>query len=178
MVRAEDALTGLLLFENGPLVERLAARRLAAFDALTPKARRRMEETALAYVQQQGNAAAMSRALGLHAQTARYRLSRLRELLGDTLDDPDGRFELELALRARLRDGAVLSPGSPETQSGQSARPSRRRRPQASVRQWRSLQPVGTGLGATTSGAPARCPLPELDHLASSRTRPEPATAT
>ena len=84
------------------LVERLAARRLAAFDALTPKARRRMEETALAYVQQQGNAAAMSRALGVHAQTARYRLSRLRELLGDALDDPDARFELELALRARL----------------------------------------------------------------------------
>jgi hypothetical protein len=103
LVRVEDALTELLLFENGALVERLAARRLAAFDALTPKARGRMEETTLAYVQQQGNAAAMARALGLHAQTARYRLSRLRELLGDALDDPDGRFELELALRARLR---------------------------------------------------------------------------
>jgi hypothetical protein len=102
LVRVEDALTELLLFENGALVERLAARRLAALDALTPKARRRMEETALAYVQQQGNAAAMARALGLHAQTARYRLARLRELLGDALDDPDGRFELELALRTRL----------------------------------------------------------------------------
>ena len=102
LIRAEDALAELLLFENRALVERLAERRLAPFDALTPKARLRMEETALAYVQQQGNAAAMSRALGLHAQTARYRLSRLRELLGDVLDDPDGRFELELALRARL----------------------------------------------------------------------------
>lgn len=112
LVRVEDALTELLLFENGALVERLAVRRLAALDALTPKARRRMEETALAYVQQQGNAAAMARALGLHAQTARYRLSRLRELLGDALDDPDGRFELELALRARLRDGAAPRPGS------------------------------------------------------------------
>ena len=101
LVRVEDALTELLLFENGALVERLAARRLAAFEPLTPKARRRMEETALAFVQQQGNAAAMSRALGLHAQTARYRLTRLRELLGDALGDPDGRFELELALRAR-----------------------------------------------------------------------------
>ena len=108
LVRVEEVLTELLLFENGAVVERLAARRLAAFDALTPKARRRMEETALAYVQQQGNAAAMSRALGLHAQTARYRVSRLRELLGDAIDDPDGRFELELALRARLRDGAAL----------------------------------------------------------------------
>jgi hypothetical protein len=107
LVRVEDTITELLLFENGALVERLAARRLAAFDALTPKARGRMEDTALAYVQQQGNAAAMARALGLHAQTARYRLNRLRELLGDALDDPDGRFELELALRARLRDGVV-----------------------------------------------------------------------
>jgi hypothetical protein len=101
LVHVEDALTDLLLFENGALVERLGARRLAAFAPLTPKARRRMEETALAYVQQQGNAAAMARALGIHAQTARYRLGRLRELLGDALDDPDGRFELELALRAR-----------------------------------------------------------------------------
>jgi DNA-binding PucR family transcriptional regulator len=112
LVRVEDALTELLLFENGALIERLAARRLAAFDALTPKARRRMEETALAYVQQQGNAAAMARALGLHAQTARYRLSRLRELLGNALDDPDARLELELALRARLRDGSAPRPGS------------------------------------------------------------------
>jgi PucR C-terminal helix-turn-helix domain len=108
LVRVEEVLTELLLFENGALVERLAARRLAAFDALTPKARRRMEETALAYVQQQGNAAAMSRALGLHAQTARYRVRRLRELLGDAIDDPGGRFELELALRARLREGSAL----------------------------------------------------------------------
>jgi DNA-binding PucR family transcriptional regulator len=31
----------------------------------------------------------------------RYRINRLRELFGDTIDTPDGRFELELALRAR-----------------------------------------------------------------------------
>jgi DNA-binding PucR family transcriptional regulator len=31
----------------------------------------------------------------------RYRLTRLRDLFGDRLDAPDGRFELELALRAR-----------------------------------------------------------------------------
>jgi DNA-binding PucR family transcriptional regulator len=102
LVRVDHELTRLLLFESRDLVERIAARRLAAFDDLTPRARRRMEETALAYVKEQGNAAAMGRALGVHAQTARYRLGRLRELLGDTLDDPDARFELELALRARL----------------------------------------------------------------------------
>jgi len=101
LVRVDEALTQLLLFENGALVNRIAARRLAVLDALTPKARRRMEETALAYVQQHGNAAAMARTLGVHAQTARYRVRRLRELLGDALDDSDARFELELALRAQ-----------------------------------------------------------------------------
>jgi PucR C-terminal helix-turn-helix domain len=100
-VRAEDALPGLLVFENRELVDRIAARRLAPLDGLTPKARRRMLETALAYVRQQGNAAAMARALDLHPQTARYRLANLRELLGSELDDPDARFELELALRAQ-----------------------------------------------------------------------------
>ena len=100
-MRVDDALTELLLFQNRGLVSRIAARRLAPLDDLSPKARLRMEQTALAYVQQQGNAAAMARALDLHAQTARYRLGRLRELLGDMLDDPDARLELELALRAR-----------------------------------------------------------------------------
>jgi hypothetical protein len=100
-VRADDALGGILLFENRPLVERIAARRLAPLRELTPKARARMEETALAYLQERGNAAAMARALDVHPQTARYRLARLRELLGEELDDPDARFEIELALRGR-----------------------------------------------------------------------------
>jgi hypothetical protein len=100
-VRADDALGQLLLFENRALVERIAARRLAPLRKLTPKARQRMEETALAYVRERGNAAAMGRALDVHPQTARYRLARLRELLGGELDDPDARFELELGLRGR-----------------------------------------------------------------------------
>jgi PucR C-terminal helix-turn-helix domain len=98
-VRADEVLGELLLFENRALVQRIAARRLAPLCDLTPKARVRMEQTALAYLQERGNAAAMARALGVHPQTARYRLARLRELLGPELDDPDARFELEIALR-------------------------------------------------------------------------------
>jgi hypothetical protein len=101
LLRADDALGDLLLFENRALVERIAARRLAPLRELTQKARARMEETALAYLRERGNAAAMARALEVHPQTARYRLARLRELLGEELDDPDARFELELALRGR-----------------------------------------------------------------------------
>ena len=59
----------------------------------------------LAYIAERGNAAAMARALHVHPQTARYRISKLRELLGDQLDDPGTRFELELALRLRVRPG-------------------------------------------------------------------------
>jgi hypothetical protein len=43
--------------------------------------------------------------VSLHPQTVRYRLARLRELFGTRLDDPDARFELELALRARRLAG-------------------------------------------------------------------------
>ena len=100
MVSADDHLADLLLLSGGPLTARIAARRLGAFDGLTERSRERMRETALAYVRHGGNAVAMAEELHVHAQTARYRIARLRELLGDQLDDPDARFELELALRA------------------------------------------------------------------------------
>jgi DNA-binding PucR family transcriptional regulator len=38
--------------------------------------------------------------LQVHPQTVRYRLSQLRELFGERLDDPDARFELAIAVRA------------------------------------------------------------------------------
>jgi hypothetical protein len=100
LLRAEDHLTDLLLGTNPQLTSLLAARRLASLENLTPRARERMRETALAYVRHQGNAVAMAAELHVHPQTARYRIVRLKELFGADLADPDARFELELALRA------------------------------------------------------------------------------
>ncbi len=100
LLRAEDHLSDLLLASNPTVTALLAARRLAPLEGLTDRARERMRETALAYVRHHGNAVAMAAELHLHPQTARYRLTRLRELFGDDLDDPDTRFELEIALRA------------------------------------------------------------------------------
>jgi hypothetical protein len=100
LLRADEHLGDLLLFEGAPLAARIAAQRLAPLDDLTPKARARMRETALAHVRHGGNAIAMAAELHVHPQTARYRMARLRELLGDQLGDPDARFELEVALRA------------------------------------------------------------------------------
>jgi len=100
LVRADEHLAALLLFEGRDLIARLAARRLAPLEGLTEKARLRLRETALAYVRHDGNAVAMAAELHVHAQTARHRIARLRELFGAQLDDPDARFELELALRS------------------------------------------------------------------------------
>ncbi len=97
---AEDRLGDLLLFEAGAITRRIASRRLAPLRSLTPRAGERLLETALAYLRHQGSAVAMAEALHVHPQTVRYRVARLRELLGEQLDDPDARFELELALRA------------------------------------------------------------------------------
>jgi hypothetical protein len=100
LLDAEQYLADLLLLEGSTLARRIGARRLAPFLSLTERGRERMRETALAYVRHRGNSVAMARALHIHPQTARYRVARLRELLGDQLDDPDARFDLELALRA------------------------------------------------------------------------------
>lgn len=100
LLRAEEHLGDLLLVSNPFLTALLAEQRLAPLQELTERGRERMHETALAYVRHHGNAVAMAAELHVHPQTARYRIARLRELLGDTLDNPDARFELELALRA------------------------------------------------------------------------------
>jgi len=99
LVIADEHLAELLLAESAPVIERIVQLRLSALAGLTPVARERMLRTALAFVQRQGNASAMAIALDVHPQTARYRIARLRELLGYQLDDPAARFELEAGLR-------------------------------------------------------------------------------
>jgi hypothetical protein len=99
LLRADEHLGDLLVLGGTRLTRRIAADRLAPLAGLTEKAAVRMRETALAHVRHGGNSVAMARELHVHPQTARYRMARLRELLGEQLDDPDARFELEAALR-------------------------------------------------------------------------------
>jgi hypothetical protein len=106
LVLADEHLADLILLESAAVVERIIERRLGAFEQLTPAARERMARTALAFVQMHGNASAMAGELHVHPQTARYRIARLRELLGAQLDEPAARFELEAALRCYLTQPA------------------------------------------------------------------------
>jgi len=100
LIRAEEHLVDLALFNSRDLIGRLRSRTLEPLSGLTPKARDRMAETALAYIEERGNAAEMARTLHIHPQTARYRIARLREIYGDNLDQPAERLALELSLRA------------------------------------------------------------------------------
>jgi DNA-binding CsgD family transcriptional regulator len=98
---ADERLGALAIHADPALVRDLAAARLRPLADLTPAASARLEATLLQWLRQQGNVAAVAAQLNIHPQTVRYRLARLRERFGEELDQPDARFELELALRAR-----------------------------------------------------------------------------
>jgi DNA-binding PucR family transcriptional regulator len=63
--------------------------------------RDRLLETLGAWLSHQRHTPRIATELHVHPQTVRYRIAKLRELLGDALETAEGRFELELALRAR-----------------------------------------------------------------------------
>ena len=101
LVLAEDHLLDLLLEADEELAEDLAHTRLEPLDGLPPLMRERLLETLEAWLDAHGEVRPAAERLHVHAQTVRYRIGRLRELLGDALDDPRARLELELALRVR-----------------------------------------------------------------------------
>ncbi len=138
-VVAEHRLADIAL-RDAPELAALHARLLAPLAGQTPASRARLEQTLLQWLRHQGAQRAVAAELCVHPQTVRYRLARLRDLLGDVLEDPEQRFALELALRYGARgapSGPVRAappsePITPEAPAGpvRAAPPSgRRRRP-------------------------------------------------
>jgi DNA-binding PucR family transcriptional regulator len=84
-VRAADHLSAVILLQDRELAHAFADTRLT--------------QTLAAWLDHQRQTPQIAEALHVHPQTVRYRIAKLRELLGDALDDPDGRFDLQLALR-------------------------------------------------------------------------------
>lgn len=101
LVAADDHRVELLLLSAPALAAALAEEALAPFAGLAPAARERLLETLAGWLRHHGSVSATATELHVHAQTVRYRVGQLRTLLGDRLDDAEGRLELELALRAR-----------------------------------------------------------------------------
>jgi hypothetical protein len=99
LISARDNAGALLLRSDPALAAELSGDRLSPLAELSAGSRIRLTETLTVWLAQQGRLGQVAERMGIHPQTARYRLGRLRELFGDALDDPDARFWLALALR-------------------------------------------------------------------------------
>jgi len=97
---ADDHLAALVAHGDELTLAELARRRLAPLDGETAASRARLGATLRSWLDHQGEVARVADELHVHPQTVRYRLSRLRDLFGDELTDPEARFELALALRS------------------------------------------------------------------------------
>lgn len=106
----DEHLATLVVHSDPELVDDLVARRLPPLESVRPSSRDRLAETLLAWLQHQGQRQHVADSLHVHPQTVSYRLTQLRTLFGDELDDPAARFELEMALRATA--GRPRSPAS------------------------------------------------------------------
>jgi DNA-binding PucR family transcriptional regulator len=99
LIAAGDHAAALLLRSDRRLMHELVRSRLAPLATLAPGVRARLTVTLAAWIAAQGRLQAVAEQLHVHPQTVRYRLAQLRELFGEALEDPQRRFELELALR-------------------------------------------------------------------------------
>lgn len=103
---AEDHLLDLFLLAGEPLGALLAERGVGRLAELGPGKAARLEETFHALLTSWGRSAPeIATALGIHPQTARYRLRQLDDVFGTLLADPRFRFEAELVLRLRSLRG-------------------------------------------------------------------------
>lgn len=98
-VVAERRLADIALRGASDVVAALRERSLAPLAVESERSRERLEATLRAWLRHRGSQRAIAAELAVHPQTVRYRLRRLRDLFGSALEDPERRFELEIALR-------------------------------------------------------------------------------
>jgi len=97
-IDTEEHLAELVLRADPAALDDLRARVLAPLSSLRSSATDKLTDTLRAFVLHHGRRDQMAAALFVHPQTVRYRMGQLRELYGDSLDDPDTVLGLTLAL--------------------------------------------------------------------------------
>ncbi|WP_329573611.1 helix-turn-helix domain-containing protein [Streptomyces sp. NBC_01361] len=108
VIDSADHLVTLWLLSDPALTAQIAARELAPLAPVSGKRRARLVETLHAWLTTRGTADQVGDALGVHAQTIRYRLRNLEAHFDTQLADPERRFAMEVALRAlHLQGGGV-----------------------------------------------------------------------
>lgn len=107
VLHCDHHLTAMWLAGDPFLLDRLADRVLAPLGRLSDTRRTRLAHTLLAWLQCHGGVIEAAAHLGVHPQTVRYRMQQITDLFHDQLSDPERRFDLEVALRARALGESV-----------------------------------------------------------------------
>ncbi|MCV7135454.1 helix-turn-helix domain-containing protein [Mycobacterium hodleri] len=98
IVDTEEHLVELVLTADRDAAADLRRHALAPLADLRPTTADRLAETLRSWLLHRGQRDAVAAELFVHAQTVRYRMTQLRELYGDRLDDPQMILELTVAL--------------------------------------------------------------------------------
>jgi hypothetical protein len=98
VVDTDEHLVELILGADPEATRDLRRRALAPLAALRPATAQRLAETLRSWLLHQGHRDTVAAELFVHAQTVRYRMTQLRELYGDQLNDPATVMELLVAL--------------------------------------------------------------------------------
>lgn len=97
-IDTDTHLVELVLGADREAAEDLRRRALAPLNQLRPNTAERLAETLRSWLLHRGQRDAVAADLFVHAQTVRYRMSQLRELFGERLNDPQAVLELIVAL--------------------------------------------------------------------------------
>jgi PucR C-terminal helix-turn-helix domain len=97
-IDTDTHLVALVLGADREAAEDLRHQVLAPLDQLRPNTAERLAETLRSWLLHQGQRDAVAADLFVHAQTVRYRMTQLRELYGERLNDPQTVLELIVAL--------------------------------------------------------------------------------
>jgi hypothetical protein len=98
IVDTDEHLVELVLTADREAADDLRRHALAPLAELRPNTAERLAETLRSWLLHQGQRDAVAADLFVHAQTVRYRMTQLRELYGDQLNDPQTILELTVAL--------------------------------------------------------------------------------
>ncbi|MDX1892167.1 helix-turn-helix domain-containing protein [Mycolicibacterium sp. 050158] len=98
VVDTDDHLVELVLTADREAAMDLRRQALAPLAGLRPNTAERLAETLRSWLLHQGQRDAVAADLFVHAQTVRYRMTQVRELYGDALNDPRTILELTVAL--------------------------------------------------------------------------------
>ena len=96
----DERLVEVVLDADREAVADLRRRVLAPLDAVRDSTADRLAETLRSWLLHQGQREAVAADLHVHPQTVRYRMGQIRELYGESLNDPKTILELTVALGA------------------------------------------------------------------------------